>query len=484
MAKLLVVDDEPNIVFSIESCLSAPGLEVISAGTARAGVDLVRDQHPDAVILDVRLPDLSGLEAYDKIRALDPRLPVIMLTAFARPETAIEAMQRGAFEYLLKPVDFARLREVVRRALAVSRFSRVPAVLADAPAPSLSADRIVGHSAAMQEVYKTIGRVAAQDATVLILGESGTGKELVARALYHYSKRNAQPFLAINCAALPESLLESELFGHERGAFTGADQRRIGKFEQVNGGTIFLDEIGDMTPATQAKALRLLQQQQFERIGGNVTITTDVRIIAATNKDLPALVEQGKFRADLYYRLSGFTVRLPALRDRREDIPLLTDHFVELYNQELGRDVRSVTPPVRQALERYSWPGNVREFQSAIQFAMLHATGDVLTVDCLPKSCLADPGSSSGGAATAGGGETGNLAQLVAQLLAEGQTDIYHRVLTEVDRVVLEEVLRHVGNHQQQAAELLGISRMTLRSKLRALGMIAERPAVERPPVG
>jgi two-component system nitrogen regulation response regulator GlnG len=483
MAKLLVVDDEPNIIFSIEACLSSPGLEVISAGTARAGVDLVRDQQPDAVILDVRLPDMSGLEAYDRIRAFDPRLPVIMLTAFARPETAIEAMQRGAFEYLLKPVDFARLREVVRRALAVSRFSRVPALLADAQDPDHSADRIVGHSSAMQEVYKTIGRVAAQDATVLILGESGTGKELVARALYHYSKRNVQPFLAINCAALPESLLESELFGHERGAFTGADQRRIGKFEQVNGGTIFLDEIGDMTPATQAKALRLLQQQQFERIGGNVTITTDVRIIAATNKDLVTLVDQGKFRADLYYRLCGFTVRLPALRDRLEDIPLLTDHFVEVYNHELGRHVRSVTPPVRQALERYSWPGNIREFQSAIQFAMLHSTADVLTVDCLPKSCLIEPGGAASGAGAAGG-ETGSVVRLVAQLLADGQTDIYHRVVTEVDRVVLEEVLRHVGNHQQQAAELLGISRMTLRSKLRALGLLAERAPAERPPVG
>ena len=476
MATLLVVDDEPNIVYSITECLGSPSLKVISAGTAREAIDLVGEKRPDAVILDVRLPDMSGLDAYDRIHAIDPRLPVIMLTAFARPETAIEAIQRGAYEYLLKPVDFARLRAVVAKALVVSRFSRVPALLADAPAADVSADRIIGHSAAMQEVYKTIGRVAAQDATVLILGESGTGKELVARALYHYSKRNNQPFLAINCAALPESLLESELFGHERGAFTGADQRRIGKFEQLHGGTIFLDEIGDMTAATQAKALRLLQQQQFERIGGNVTITTDVRIIAATNKDLPTLVEQGKFRSDLYYRLSGFTVLLPPLRDRRDDIPVLTDHFVELYNQDLGKNIRSVTPPVRQALERHSWPGNVREFQSAIQYAMLHATGDVLTLDCLPRSCLAEPGSAAS-LAGAAGDEAGQLSRLVCQLLAEGQTDIYHRVATVVDRIVLQEVLRHVGGHQQHAAELLGISRMTLRSKLRALGLAAERPS-------
>jgi len=468
MATLLVVDDEPNVAYSITECFSSKSLKVISAGTAREGIELVGQMRPDVVILDVRLPDLSGLEAYDRIRAIDSRLPVIMLTAFARPETAIEAIQRGAYEYLLKPVEFARLRDVVGKALAVSRFSRVPAVLADASAASVSADRIIGRSAAMQEVYKTIGRVAGQDATVLILGESGTGKELVARALYHYSKRNKEPFLAINCAALPESLLESELFGHERGAFTGADQRRIGKFEQLNGGTIFLDEIGDMTAATQAKALRLLQQQQFERIGGNVTITTDVRIVAATNKDLPRLVERGKFRADLYYRLSGFTVLLPPLRERREDIAVLTDHFVELYNQDLGKNIRSIMPEVRDILERHSWPGNIREFQSAIQYAIVHATGDVLTPDFLPRSCLGEPGIA----------ETGDLTQIVAQLLAEGQTDIYHRVGTVVDRIVLQEVLRHVDGHQQKAAELLGISRMTLRSKLRALGLAQERPQV------
>jgi two-component system nitrogen regulation response regulator GlnG len=478
---LLVVDDEPNIVFSIEACLSSPELKVVSAGTARAGIELVRSQKPDAVILDVRLPDMSGLEAYDRIRAHDPRLPVIMLTAFARPETAIEAMQRGAFEYLLKPVDFGRLREVVRRAIAVSRFSRVPALLADAEDSEHVADRIVGHSPAMQEIYKTIGRVAAQDATVLILGESGTGKELVARALYHYSKRNAQPFLAMNCAALPESLLESELFGHERGAFTGADQRRIGKFEQVNGGTIFLDEIGDMTPATQAKALRLLQQQQFERIGGNVTITTDVRIIAATNKDLLTLVDQGKFRADLYYRLCGFTVRLPALRDRREDIPLLTEHFIEIFNKELGRRVRSVTPEVKETLERYPWPGNIREFRSAIQFALLHATADVVTIDCLPKSCVGEVAAVSQPIAAENGTDFGSIAQRVTQLLAEGNSDIHHRVMADVERVILEEVLRYVGHHQQHAAERLGISRMTLRAKLRAFGLLSERSHAERP---
>jgi two-component system nitrogen regulation response regulator GlnG len=433
---------------------------------------MVRSHRPDVVLLDVRLPDMSGLDAYDRIRAIDPRLPVIMITAYAKTETAIEAMRRGAFEYLLKPVDFHRLRDVVARALEVSRLSRVPALLEETESEDVSADRIVGHSPAMQDVYKAIGRVAPQDATVLILGESGTGKELVARAIYHYSKRSQQPFLAINCAALPESLLESELFGHERGAFTGADQKRIGKFEQVNGGTIFLDEIGDMTAATQAKALRLLQQQQFERVGGNQTITTDVRIIAATNQDLPQMVEQGRFRQDLFYRLSGFTIQLPPLRDRADDLAILTEHFIRLYNRELDKQVRSITPEARSILERHTWPGNVREFQSAIKYAMVQTTGEVITPDCLPASCRNEPGL----AAEPPSGAPTELAQIVRRYLAEGRTDLYRQLMGTVDRVILDEVLKHVAGHQQQAAEILGISRMTLRSKLRALGMTVEKP--------
>jgi DNA-binding NtrC family response regulator len=474
MATLLVVDDEPNIVFSLRECLGSEMLRVVSAGTAREGEQLAAKLRPDVVLLDVRLPDMSGLDAFDRIHAIDQRLPVIMITAYGKTETAIEAMRRGAYEFLLKPVDFRQLREVVAKALEVSRLNRVPAVVGSEPEgdDDASADRIVGNSPAMQDVYKAVGRVAPQDATVLILGESGTGKELVARAIWHYSNRVRQPFLAINCAALPEALLESELFGHERGAFTGAEQRRIGKFEQTSGGTIFLDEIGDMTPATQAKALRLLQQQQFERVGGNETITTDVRVITATNKDLPRLVEEGKFRQDLYYRLSGFTIRLPPLRERRDDIPLLTDHFIRLFNRELGKNVRGATDDVRRLLEAHDWPGNVREFQSAIKFAMVHATGEIITPDCLPQSCLpASAQRAEPSAATA----AVNVADVVRDLLQQGRTDIYRQVTAVVDRVILEEVLRHVGGHQQQAAELLGISRMTLRSKLRVLGIVPDR---------
>ncbi|MBI1345322.1 response regulator [bacterium] len=465
MPLLLIVDDEPNIAFSIKECLDLPHLEFITASTARQGIALTREQQPDVVLLDIRLPDLSGLDAFEKIREFDPRLPCILMTAFSRTETAIEAMRRGAFDYLVKPVDVMQLQNVVAKALEVSRLSRKPAVV-ETDESLTPADHIVGTSAAMHDVYKAIGRIAPQDSTVLILGESGTGKELVARALYHYSQRSRMPFLAINCAALPETLLESELFGHERGAFTGADQRRIGKFEQVSGGTIFLDEIGDMSPATQAKALRLLQEQRFERIGGNITIETDVRIIAATNRDLNELVAEGKFRQDLLYRLNGFTISIPPLRDRSDDIPVLTDHFIRCFNAELGRNITTMTDEARQFLQSHDWPGNVRELESAVRFAMAHAAGNVITADCLPASCQ-------------GGSERSpsmsDLEALIQQLLAKNTTGIYERILQEVDRIALTAVMRHTNFNQVQAALLLGLSRMTLRSKLRAVGLLSAK---------
>ena len=495
MPKLLVIDDEPNITFTIAETLGSKELQVLTAGTAREGIELFRRQRPDVVLCDVRLPDQSGLDAFDRMHEIDPRIPVIIMTAFAKTETSIEAMRRGACEYLVKPVDFIALKQTVGRAIEVSRLSHVPAVVGESESDDddPNAERIIGLSPAMQEVYKTIGRVAAQDATVLILGESGTGKELVARAIYHYSHRSQKPFLAVNCAALPEALLESELFGHEKGAFTGANQRHIGKFEQVNGGTIFLDEIGDMSPATQAKALRLLQQQQFERIGGNATIQTDVRIIAATNQDLDAMVAEGKFRQDLFYRLNGFTVRLPALRERREDIPSLLNHFVKVGNRELSKNVHTVTPETQAILEAHDWPGNVREFQSAIKFAMVHATSDVLTPDCLPETCRTKTNGDSlpttlGGPLPESSESTAtipawpasqaaglDIVELTCRLLAAGETDLYRQLITAVDRAILDETMRHFDGNQLQASERLGISRMTLRNKLRSLGLLSEK---------
>jgi two-component system nitrogen regulation response regulator GlnG len=474
MPKLVVVDDAPNVLYSIEKSLRSDTLDIVVAQTGRQGLDLVRQVRPDAVILDVRLPDMSGLDAFDQIRGLDPRLPVILITAFAATETAIEAMKRGAYEYLLKPVDLHQLREVVQHALELSRFRHVPALLEGDAAPAGETEPVIGRSPGMQEVYKAIGRAAPLDVTVLITGESGTGKELVARALFHHSGRAAAPFLAMNCAAIPETLLESELFGHERGAFTGAERRRIGKFEQAHGGTLFLDEIGDLSPAAQAKVLRVLHEQRFERVGGNETIETDVRVLAATNKDLEAEVTAGRFRRDLFYRLNGFMIHLPPLRERRDDIPLLVEHFLRVFNRSLGRTVHSVTPEVLHCLQDHDWPGNVRQLQSVLKYALIRTSGDVLTMDCLPENFRpgpADPPSRP----PAGDAESLDLVAFTLNLLRAGETDLYRRVSAEMDRVVLGTVLRHVKGNQVHASELLGISRTTLRAKLRALGMTGEK---------
>jgi two-component system nitrogen regulation response regulator GlnG len=482
MSSLLIIDDEPNVCYSLQRALESPTLQVSSAGTAREGIESIRRNLPDAVVLDVRLPDMSGLEAYSMIREIDARLPVIVITAHGTTETAIEAMKLGAFEYLLKPLDLDQFGSVVDRAVHASHISRVPAIYQDKQDPQPEGDQLVGSSPPMQELYKSIGRIAPQDVTVLILGESGTGKELVARAIYQHSRRSRAPFLAINCAAIPEPLLESELFGHERGAFTGADRRRIGKFEQAHGGTVFMDEVGDMAPGTQAKLLRLLQEKQFERVGGNATIDTDIRVIAATNQDLESLAAAGRFRQDLFYRLNVLTIRVPPLRERIDDIPLLLEYFIGRMNVELDRDVRGVSPEAMQLLKEHSWPGNVRELQSAVQYALVHTAGDMLTPDSLPRHL--QQRSAPVEVAAAEQSVDAAVARLVQEALAErpapataGQTvgNIYYQVQAVVDRVVLREVLQYVKGNQVEAADLLGISRTTLRSKLRSLGLVVEK---------
>ena len=475
MPTLLIVDDEPNVRYSLEKTLKSESLQIVTAGTAGEAIECVQTTPPDVIILDIRLPDMSGLEAYGQIRAIDARIPVILVTAHAATETAIEAMKLGAFEYLLKPLDLHQLRDVVHRAVELSRMSRVPAMLDEAePSHASEADRLIGRSPLMQELYKSIGRVAPQDVTVLILGESGTGKELIARAVYQHSRRSQAPFLAINCAAIPETLLESELFGHERGAFTGADRRRIGKFEQASGGTIFLDEVGDMSLATQAKVLRLLQDQQFERVGGEGTIRTDVRVIAATNQNLEAHVADGRFRQDLFYRLNVFTIHVPPLRERIEDLALMVQHFLARMSAELGKHVRDITPDAMELLWHHTWPGNVRELQSTVKFALVHAMGEVLTADCLPPN-LRCPEASADAAPSSTAGPTLEVTSYVRKLLADRQGDIYYRVQSAVDRIVLDEVLRYVRGNQVDAAHVLGVSRNTLRSKLRLLGLALEK---------
>ncbi|MGO8745226.1 MAG: sigma-54-dependent transcriptional regulator [Thermoguttaceae bacterium] len=474
MASVLVIDDESSVCYSLERALASDDLRVLTVGTAGEGIDQIRRESPDAVILDIRLPDMSGLDAYGLIRQIDARLPVILITAHGSTETAIEAMKMGAFDYLLKPLAVRQLREIVGRAVRLSEMSHVPAMSDDGGESAAAGEHLVGRSPQMQDLYKSIGRIAPQDVTVLILGESGTGKELVARAIYQHSRRSRAPFLVINCAAIPESLLESELFGHERGAFTGADRRRIGKFEQSDGGTIFMDEVGDMASGPQGKLLRLLQDQQFERVGGNTTIHTDVRVIAATNQDLESLAASGRFRQDLFYRLNVLAIHVPPLRERMDDLPLLVEYFLNRTNRELDRHVQEVSPEAMRLLERHSWPGNVRELQSSIKFALIHASGDVLTPECLPASFRKPPPPTEAQPSAASSGSEA-IARIVRRLLNERTPDLYHAIQVEIDRVVLEEVLQRVKGNQVEAAEILGISRTTLRAKLRATGLTIEK---------
>ncbi|MBX3435626.1 MAG: sigma-54-dependent Fis family transcriptional regulator [Pirellulales bacterium] len=474
--RIVIIDDESSVRFSLVRALGSDDVVVDGYETARAGIEAIERDVPDLVLLDVRLPDMSGLDALLALRAIDPKLMVVVITAHGTTDTAIEATKRGAFDYLLKPFELTTLRAVVAKATEASRLARRPTLNAEPGSPPAApTDWIVGRSAAMQEVFKAIGRVANSDVNVLLLGESGVGKELVARAIYQHSSRADKMFHAINCAAIPETLLESELFGHEKGAFTGAERQRIGRFEQATGGTVFLDEIGDMSPAIQAKVLRLLQDQRFERVGGGETIQTDVRIIAATNQNLTELVAAGRFRQDLFYRLNTYTIALPPLRGRRDDLPLLVDHFIKLHSGEINKHVEAAAPETLLALESYSWPGNVRELQGVVKTALVNATSDVLTPDCLPESIL------SGEAALAslpgGGGGRFDLTSFVHRLLQSREEDVYRKVMLAVDRIVLDEALHAANGNQVEASRSLGISRTTLRAKLQ---LLSQRP-VETP---
>jgi DNA-binding NtrC family response regulator len=475
MAHLLLIDDDPaSLPDKVRHLFPAPAHRVETAYTGSEGLLCIAAAPPDVILLDLRLPDQSGLEVLNQIRALDARIPIVFVTLSRSADAAIEAMRQGAYDYLLKPLDLQKLDRVIGEALKVARLMREPAVVTETPPDDdLQGEAIVGCCPAMCEVYKAIGRVAAQNVPVLITGESGTGKELVARALYQHSGRARGPFLAINCAAIPENLLESELFGHEKGAFTGADRRRIGKFEQVSGGTLFLDEIGDMPPALQAKMLRLLQEQAFERVGGNETIRTDVRLIAATHRDLKTWSEEGKFRPDLYYRLGVFTIPLPPLRERGEDLPVLVQHYLRRYSRELGRDVRQVGPEAMTRLRGYSWPGNIRELQSVLKQALLQASGTALLPAFLPEPL---GGAAEGASPGPASSEPGAEMFVIRQRIASDVRDLYAETHRQVDRLLLPRVLEHTRGNLQQAALLLGIARQTLRLKLRDLGLSVSRP--------
>jgi two-component system nitrogen regulation response regulator GlnG len=473
MPRLLLVDDDPALILAQLSHVLGPlevRLDVAQSG--EEGLRQLAALSPDVVLLDMRLPDLSGLEVYQRIRQFDARIPVVFITAETAADTAIAAMQQGAYDYLFKPLEPQQLRRVVGQALELAHLAREPAVLAELPPADDRGDAIVGCCPGMREVYKAIGRVARQNVIVLITGESGTGKELVARAIYQHSARAAAPFHALNCAAIPEPLLESELLGHEKGAFTGADRRRIGKFEQCNGGTLFLDEIGDMPLGMQAKLLRVLQDQKFERVGGNEAIQTDVRLIAATNRDLKAWSADGKFRPDLYYRLSVFTIALPPLRERGDDLVMLVQRYVSRFSRELGREIREIAPETLGRLRTYAWPGNIRELQSVLKQALLRSTGTVLIPAFLPES-LNEGKLPPEPAATDQYGFF--FEPFIRRQLESGSEDLYAEAHRQLDRILLPLVLEATAGNQRLAAKYLGIARQTIKTKLTEAGLNLKR---------
>jgi two-component system nitrogen regulation response regulator GlnG len=472
MPKLLVIDDEPVICQSFDWVFASEDVKVFAAGSLAEGWRKFEEVRPDVVVLDFKLPDGSGLDLFDQIRKVDPKRPVLFLTAHGTTETAIEAMKRGAFDYLAKPFELEQMSELLKRAFDAARLTHSPTVLADDPLP----DQIVGQSALLREICKQIGRVASLEVTVLILGESGTGKELVARAIHQHSNRVDKPFLAINCAAIPEGLVESELFGHETGAFTGAARRRIGRFEQAAGGTVFLDEIGDMPLAVQAKILRFLQDQTFERVGGDRPISTHVRVLAATNHELEQLIAEGKFRRDLYYRLKEITIHMPPLRERPEDIAELSHHFLFQFARDAGRDISGFAPEVLEIFRNYSWPGNVRELRGVIKEAALRTMGRIVQASFLPAALLGGRDTANGAPTSSDSGRaTSEIADLVDGLLGAGEKEIYDRVIHAVEKELIARVLRYCRGHLGNACDRLGIDRKTLRNKLRDLNIIPDK---------
>jgi two-component system nitrogen regulation response regulator GlnG len=481
MATLLLIDDEPVIQHAFRKAFHPPDYTTLTVRTAAEGLERLRTAKPDVVVLDVHLPDADRLEAFDRIKQADARVPVILITGHGTTDLAIEAMKRGAFDYLLKPLQYEKLRDVIGRACATSRLMTTPAVVAEREPVPDRADVLVGRCEAMQDVYKAIGQVAGTDVTVLLTGESGTGKELVARAIYQHSRRADHPFIALNCGAIPETLIESELFGHEKGAFTGADRRRIGRFEQCAGGTLFLDEVGEMPPLAQVKLLRVLQEQRFERVGGSETIQSDVRVIAATNADLEKEVAAGRFRRDLYFRLKVFAIHLPPLRERGDDIDLLSDFYLARFGREIDRPPPIVPPETRAALRAYPWPGNARELQSVLKQAFLRMTGAILTPDFLALNTATEASPKSPVALqrldASRSPEASRLDWdgFISDRLAAGTKDLYSECLEIMERQLLTRLLTQTGGNQLRAAEILGITRGSLRHKLRSLGIPAGR---------
>ena len=469
-AKILLIEDDPGIVMTLRRVLKEEGHDVFVEKRGDVGLGVAQKDSFDVVVTDMKLPGLNGLDLVRDLHSAKPRLPIILMTAHGTTETAIQATKSGAYDYVLKPFEIPEFLELIEKALASRRLMSEPVQIGGV---GDARDSMVGNSRGMQAIYKEIGRIASKPVNVLIRGETGTGKELIARAIYQHSDRGQTPFIAINCAAIPETLLESELFGHERGAFTGAELRRIGRFEQADRGTIFLDEIGDMTPGTQVKLMRVLQERCIQRLGGKETIPVDVRVIAATHRDLESAIQHHQFREDLYYRLSVVVISLPALRERKEDIPDLVKYFLRKHAAELGVADPSIHNDAVELLRSQNWPGNVRELENVVRKVLLVAQGYTINPDHV-RAAL----SKSGPPADASGQSMGDY---VHQLLAAAQRgeldDAHSRLLQAAEKEIFSRAIELAQGNQAKAARWIGVSRLTMREKLLQFGI---HPAQEQ----
>jgi two-component system, NtrC family, nitrogen regulation response regulator GlnG len=459
-----IIDDDRSIRWVLERALQRAEMRVASFSSAGGILDMLRQEQPDVIISDIRMPGLDGLELLRQLQEQHPALPVIIMTAHSDLDSAVSAFHGGAFEYLPKPFDLDEAVDQVRRACRQSRPSG-----RGEEQPETRSPEIIGEAPAMQEVFRAIGRLARSNITVLINGESGTGKELVARALHRHSPRAAAPFIALNMAAIPKDLLESELFGHERGAFTGAQSRRAGRFEQADGGTLFLDEIGDMPAELQTRLLRVLADGEFYRVGGHTASKVDVRIIAATHQNLERLVQEGRFREDLFHRLNVIRVHLPALRDRREDIPLLMRHFLKQAARELGGEPKTLLSETVEELKHFDWPGNVRQLENTARWLTVMASSQEIHVEDLPPE-LAE----SGPGRQPSEDWRGALRRWARVRLQQGEKDLLDVALPAFETIMIESALELTGGRRQDAAKLLGWGRNTLTRKIKELGLEVE----------
>lgn len=443
--EILIVDDDASHRQMLRAVLSEEGYLLAEAIDGDQAISEIEKKFYNLILMDIRMSHIGGIEALKRIKEISPGIPIIIMTAYASVNTAIDALKSGAYDYLTKPLDIDELKILINKALRYTQLEQENRLLKERVGVQFDISNIIGQSVQIRKMFETISLVSPTDATVLILGESGTGKELVANAIHQNSLRKDNPFIKVNCAALPETLLESELFGHERGAFTGAVSRQQGRFRQAHTGSIFLDEIAEMTPSTQGKILRVLQEKEFEPLGSSQTVQVDVRIIAATNRHLEKEIEQGNFREDLYYRLNVISIEIPSLRERREDILLLADYFIKKYAEKNKKLMKGFTPRTIDLLLRHDWPGNVRELENAIERSVILSRNELITPELLPVA----------------------IKSLEKENLSELSDDADKRSLKDVEKQLILQILHETGGNRTRAAEILGISRRTLQLKLK-----------------